>query len=189
MKKETFYFSHDYTTRADEKIKNLMFNFGPEGYGIYWILIEELYQNSNQLQTNYKRIAYDIRVDEEKVRSIVEDFGLFIVQEQNFGSTSVQRRIDLRDEKSNKAKESAQRRWNNNTTASTNSNKFDATASKKDTTASKFNAAAEQQGYDCNAINININKNKLKETSYEEVEMKDKEGNVLGKVKIVNHPD
>lgn len=111
MKKETFYFSHDYTARSDEKIKNLIYDFGYQGYGIYWALIEELYQNANALQTNYKRIAFDMRVDENTIKSIIENFDLFIVENQYFGSLSVQRRFDMRNDKSNKARESAQKRW------------------------------------------------------------------------------
>ena len=111
MKKETFYFSHDYTARSDEKIKNLIYDFGYEGYGIYWSLIEELYQNANALRTNYKRIAFDMRVDENTIKSIIENFDLFIVENEFFGSLSVQRRLDMRIDKSSKARESAQKRW------------------------------------------------------------------------------
>jgi hypothetical protein len=111
LKKETFYFSHDYTARSDEKIKNLIYDFGYEGYGIYWSLIEELYQNANALRTNYKRIAFDMRVDENTIKSIIENFDLFIVENEFFGSLSVQRRLDMRSDKSSKARESAQKRW------------------------------------------------------------------------------
>jgi hypothetical protein len=111
LKKETFYFSHDYTARSDEKIKNLIYDFGYEGYGIYWSLIEELYQNANALRTNYKRIAFDMRVDENTIKSIIENFDLFIVENEFFGSLSVQRRLDMRTDKSSKARESAQKRW------------------------------------------------------------------------------
>jgi len=111
LEKETFYFSHDYTAKSDEKIKNLIYEFGYEGYGIYWSLIEELYQNANALQTNYKRIAFDMRVDENTIKSIIENFDLFVVENGFFGSLSVQRRLDMRNEKSNKARESAQKRW------------------------------------------------------------------------------
>lgn len=117
MKKETFYFSHDYTARSDEKIKNLIYDFGYEGYGIYWSLIEELYQNANALRTNYKRIAFDMRVDENTIKSIIENFDLFIVQNDFFGSLSVQRRLDMRIDKSSKARESAQKRWSKDANA------------------------------------------------------------------------
>jgi len=117
MKKETFYFSHDYTTRSDEKIKNLIYDFGYEGYGIYWSLIEELYQNANALRTNYKRIAFNMRVDENTIKSIIENFDLFIVENEFFGSLSVQRRLDMRNDKSSKARESAQKRWSKDANA------------------------------------------------------------------------
>ena len=117
MKKETFYFSHDYTARSDEKIKNLIYDFGYEGYGIYWSLIEELYQNANALRRQYKRIAFDMRVDEKTIKSIIENFDLFIVENEFFGSLSVQRRLDMRIDKNTKARESAQKRWTNNANA------------------------------------------------------------------------
>ncbi len=117
MKKETFYFSHDYTAKSDEKIKNLIYEFGYEGYGIYWSLIEELYQNANALQTNYKRIAFDMRVDENTIKSIIENFDLFVVENGFFGSLSVQRRLDMRNDKSSKARESAQKRWSKDANA------------------------------------------------------------------------
>jgi uncharacterized protein YdaU (DUF1376 family) len=117
VKKETFYFSHDYTARSDEKIKNLLYNLGYEGYGIYWALIEELYQNANALRKQYKRIAFDMRVDEKTIQSVIEDFELFVIDDEFFGSLSVQRRIELRDEKSKKASDSAKARWSKDANA------------------------------------------------------------------------
>lgn len=117
MKKDTFYFSHDYTARSDEKIKNLLYNLGYEGYGIYWALIEELYQNANALRRQYKRIAFDMRVEEKTIKSVIEDYELFVIDEDFFGSMSVQRRLELRDEKSKKASDSAKARWSKDANA------------------------------------------------------------------------
>ena len=141
LKKETFYFSHDYTARSDEKIKNLIYDFGYEGYGIYWSLIEELYQNANALRTNYKRIAFDMRVDENTIKSIIENFDLFIVENEFFGSLSVQRRLDMRNDKSSKARESAQKRWTKDANALP--------------TQSECNAIKESKVNE-NKININV---------------------------------
>lgn len=110
--KETFYFSHDYNARADGKIKKLLSIHGMIGYGIFWAIIEDLYQNANALRTDYGCIAYDLRVQETLVKSIVEDFGLFQISGDSFGSYSVERRINRRSEKSQKARESALSRWN-----------------------------------------------------------------------------
>ena len=46
MKKETFYFSHDYEPTSDPKIQALIGEFGASGYGIYWRIIEMLHSNT-----------------------------------------------------------------------------------------------------------------------------------------------
>lgn len=111
--KETFYFSHDFNARNDEKIKRLLMRHGVTGYGIYWAIIEDLYMNANALRTECERIAYELRVDSKVVESVIFDFDLFVFDDENFGSLSVQRRLDERFEKSAKARESANKRWNN----------------------------------------------------------------------------
>jgi len=111
MKGETFYFSHDYSTRADEKIKKLLRIYGMEGYGIFWSIIEDLYNNANALRLDYDCIAYDLRVDSDKVEHIINDFGLFVIDTENFGSISVERRLEERNKKSELARQSAFKRW------------------------------------------------------------------------------
>jgi len=52
-----------------------------EWYGIYWAIIEDLYNNANALQMDCEWIAYDLRTSEEKVtqavyekyRSLIDD--------------------------------------------------------------------------------------------------------------------
>ena len=109
--KNTFYFSHDYNTRNDEKIKELIFNYGMSGYGIYWSIIEELYQNTNVLHLNYERIAFELRADISSIKSIINDFNLFVISGENFSSLSVQKRLDERTNKSEKARLSVNKRW------------------------------------------------------------------------------
>ena len=111
--KETFYFSHDYNTRSDIKIKKLIVKHGYEGYGIFWALIEDLYQNANALPLDFDCISYDLRSSSDMIKSIISDFGLFQIGDDTFGSASVQRRLDKRNEKSRKARESAMKRWGN----------------------------------------------------------------------------
>ena len=111
MAKDTFYFSHDYNSRADEKIKMLIRKHGILGYGIFWAIIEDLYNNANALRTDYEGIAYDLRVDIKIVKSVINDFDLFIIKDDFFGSLSVQRRLEERRAKSKKASESANYRW------------------------------------------------------------------------------
>lgn len=112
MAKDTFYFSHDYNSRADEKIKLLIRRHGILGYGIFWAIIEDLYNNANALRTDYEGIAFDLRVDIKIVKSVINDFDLFIIKDDFFGSFSVQRRLEERNAKSKKASDSANYRWN-----------------------------------------------------------------------------
>jgi len=111
MAKDTFYFSHDYNSRVDEKIKLLIRKHGILGYGIFWSIIEDLYNNANALRTDYDGIAFDLRVDAKIVESVINDFDLFIINDDLFGSLSVQRRLEERNTKSKKASDSANYRW------------------------------------------------------------------------------
>ena len=121
--KETFYFSHDYTSRADEKIKQLLYETGMEGYGIYWAIIEDLYQNDNLLKCDFARLSYDYHCSSELVEKVILNFNLFKVDNNTFSSISIQKRLELRESKSLKAKQSAQKRWGSNANSNANASK------------------------------------------------------------------
>lgn len=113
MAKDTFYFSHDYNARNDIKIKKLISKHKYRGYGIFWAIIEDLYNNSNALPTDFECIAFDMREDKKVIESIIKDFELFVFDGDTFGSLSVQKRLDERDSKTIKARASANKRWEN----------------------------------------------------------------------------
>ena len=112
MSKDTFYFSHDYNARNDIKIKRLIAKHKFTGYGIYWAIVEELYNNANALPLDYECIAFDLNIDIELLKSIINNFDLFVIDNGFFGSLSIQKRLEQRNEKSIKARESANKRWN-----------------------------------------------------------------------------
>lgn len=114
MPKDTFYFSHDYNARNDEKIKRLIRKHGMQGYGVFWAIIEDLYNNSNQLMLDCEGIAFDLRIDLQIVTSVLNDFDLFVIDGNVFGSKSIENRIQARSEKSNKARTSALSKWGSN---------------------------------------------------------------------------
>lgn len=111
MARNTYYFPHDYDTRADEKILGLLAELGWEGYGLFWAIVETLYQNGGRMRTHYDRIAYALRTDQEKVKQIVECYGLFQIEDGDFWSDSILRRLEEREIRSTKARESALKRW------------------------------------------------------------------------------
>lgn len=111
MVKDTFYFSHDYNARNDPKIKRLLAKHGMVGLGVFWAIIEDLYNNANALPTDYDSIAFDLRTDKSIIESVIKDFDLFIIDQSDFGSVSVERRLNDRNAKSEKARNSANIRW------------------------------------------------------------------------------
>lgn len=108
----SFYFSHDYNARSDDKIKKLIRFHGMEGYGIFWAIVEDLYNNANALRLDCEGIAYELRVDANVVEHIINDYDLFIIEEDIFGSKSIEDRLDERNKKSESARQSAFKRWN-----------------------------------------------------------------------------
>lgn len=112
MNKETFYFSHDYNSRNDVKIKKLLSKHGLLGYGIFWAIIEELYNNTNVLPLDYDTISYDLRIDKSVLISVINDYDLFVFDGNTFGSLSVERRLKEREKRSQNARESVLKRWN-----------------------------------------------------------------------------
>jgi hypothetical protein len=115
--KTSYYFSHDYNARQDIKIRRMIIKHGMTAYGIWWAIIEDLYNNANALETDYECIAIDLRVDIELVKAVINDFDLFVIKDGYFGSMSVQNRIDERNLRSKKAADSANVRWSKDANA------------------------------------------------------------------------
>jgi hypothetical protein len=115
--KDTFYFSHDYNARNDSKIKKLLSKYGFTGYGLFWAIIEDLYNNANALPTDYDSIAFDLRTDKKTIQDIITGFDLFIIDGDIFGSHSIEKRLEERNEKSAMARKSALKRWNKDANA------------------------------------------------------------------------
>jgi len=113
MKKDRFYFSHDYNARTDEKIKALLRKYGQAGYGTFWSIIEDLYQSDNSMIADAENIAFDIRADADCVRWIIFDSGLFELENGKFYSKSISERLAERNKKIESASRSASKRWNN----------------------------------------------------------------------------
>jgi uncharacterized protein YdaU (DUF1376 family) len=111
--KETFYFSHDYYAREDEKIIKLISTHGLEGYGVFWCIVEMLYENNGCIEGDCNAIAFSIRLNKaEMIESVIKDFGLFIISNNKIISKSCLARLRKRKGKSEKARQSAFFRWN-----------------------------------------------------------------------------
>ena len=118
----TPYFSHDSNARNSDKLLAVRIKHGAEGYGIYFMILERLREESDYTSSiNYDVMAYDFRVDSEKIRSIVEDFGLFEFNKDGsrFYSPDLNDRMEMKDKKvkdlSEKRRNAANKRWNKET--------------------------------------------------------------------------
>lgn len=111
MSKESYYFPHDYNARADRKMVNLNMSYGMMGVGVYWCLVEMLYEEGGYLPIEYERISFELREDTDVIRHIINDFDLFKTDDEKFWSESVLVRLNQRCEKSEKARKSINKRW------------------------------------------------------------------------------
>lgn len=116
--KATNYFSHDSNARNDEKLLNLRMHKGAAGYGVYFMILERLREDANYMSVrDYNILAFDLRVDSQLIKSVVEDFGLFEFTDERkfFYSKSFNRRMGAMDTigkvRSEAASKAAQSRW------------------------------------------------------------------------------
>ena len=138
--KDALYFSHDSNARHDPKITAMRGVYGSEGYGWYWMLIEMMREAEGyklDMHSKYAFNAYAMQLQCERiaiesfVHDCIEEFDLFNSDGQLFWSESLLARMKIKDEKSRKAKESANARWKKND-GNANASNSNANASKND---------------------------------------------------------
>ena len=113
------YFSHDSNARNSDKLMKVRMKLGAEGYGIFFMLIERLREEEGYKSTiDYDTLAFDLRVEPEKVKQVVENYDLFKFTEDGkyFYSDSFNERMEKMDvraqQRKSKAKKAAEARWN-----------------------------------------------------------------------------
>jgi hypothetical protein len=113
IKKDAYYFSHDSNAQDDPKCMMLIDDLGMEGYGIFWALIEKL-----RAEKDYTlpvsicgRFARRWATSEAKIQTVVNNYGLFEMHDDKFFSLRLKRSME---EKSQKARLSAEVRWGKN---------------------------------------------------------------------------
>ena len=110
--KDTFYFQHDYNARNDPKLQDVLIEHGVAGIGIFWCVIEQIYEQGGKLPFKAcKSIAFALHIDCKVVESVVNDFDLFQNDGTFFWSSSVLARLNCRKEISERRKKAAETRW------------------------------------------------------------------------------
>ena len=99
------YFSHDYNARHDPKLIKLRMALGQEGIGIFWCLIEMMYEQSGYLlHSQYDIYSDELRISTDVLRKVVEEFNLFESDKIGFWNESCRKRLELRKSKSEQAR-------------------------------------------------------------------------------------
>ena len=108
------YFNHDSSSFTDIKIIKMRSKLGIESYGIFWALLELLFSEENKLCIDdYDSLAFGLQCDPSILKQVIEDFDLFVIEDNCFYSKRLNNHIEEINNKSNKAKENASKRWNN----------------------------------------------------------------------------
>ena len=134
MAKESYYFAHDYEPTSDPKIGALLAEYGAEGYGIYWRIIEMLHSNPEHKIPKKKYIfialAKELITNDNKIELVInyatDVCELFLEDSEYIISKRVLRNFEKREEisekRSNAGKAGMQSRWASNNKAITNDN-------------------------------------------------------------------
>lgn len=107
------YFSHDYYARTDKKLVKSAMKFDLcQVIGAYWCIVEMLYEEGGYLLLNeYERIVFELRCTNELITYLIHESELFQNDGNKFWSETAIERLKMRANKSQKAKESIDKRW------------------------------------------------------------------------------
>ena len=106
------WFKHDYGSRKDEKILNLIMDLGYEGFGIYWALVEIAYERDGRIhEDSIVGIAFDMHTQCERITDVLEKYDLFYQEDEYYLSEGINKRLEERYSKTESAKKGAKVRW------------------------------------------------------------------------------
>ena len=73
------YFNHDSNSRNDIRIIKLRAKLSYEGYGIFWALLELLFNEENKLCiSDYETLSFGLQCNPKILKQVIEDFDLFV---------------------------------------------------------------------------------------------------------------
>lgn len=106
MTKETYYFSHDYHARKDPKCIALFKDFGPTGYGVYWSLIEIMYEQGGKIKkfpSLISGLSHEFHISEKilskQIEAMLHKYELLLQDGSYIWSNAVLDRLQIREAK------------------------------------------------------------------------------------------
>ena len=145
MAKDAYYFSHDSNAHNDTKILSMVCDYGMKGYGMFWVVVENLREQGEYKlkheKSTWKALSMQVQCTVDEVKKFIEDciyeYALFdMAEDLYFYSNSLNRRMDKYQNIKSKRVEAANKRWAN--TMQTES-KTHANALQKDAKEMKLN--------------------------------------------------
>lgn len=121
MAKDSYWFKHDHNARSDKELVKVRMKMGLAGVGLYWCIVEMLYEEGGfLLRTEYERISFELQTNSDSITELIESYALFQFDDKRFWSNSVIARLATRKEKSQKARDSINKRWADTNVSKTN---------------------------------------------------------------------
>lgn len=108
------YVLHDTNASRDPKLADLRMKHGVGGYGVFWLLIEEMASSANgNLKADYNYLGWLLRAPAEIIKSVVTEFDLFSFSDDGkyFFSHRLNRNIAASEQKSEAARAKVNKRW------------------------------------------------------------------------------
>jgi hypothetical protein len=101
MANDRYWFKHDYEAGSDEKLEELIEQYGAIGYGVYWWVVERLHKENNSIELTerfFKSVSRKMKQKLEKIKQLlnemVEDFNLFEVDNNFLFANRVQKNLN-----------------------------------------------------------------------------------------------
>ncbi len=114
--KNSFYFPHDCNAKDDHKLLRVRGKFGAEGYGVFWMCLETMINNSGYIPEDLiEGLAVSFGVPMAQLMAQLSffcDVGLFKKTAHGFNSERMNDYIKFRKERSTSGSKGAMSRWN-----------------------------------------------------------------------------
>lgn len=143
MAKESYWFKHDHNARGDEKILELRSEFGAEGYGVFWMIVETMAENSNGgvKASLIGGLSLGYGVPKDRLQSIFDlcsSIGLFFEKDGYYFSNRVLEHKESMSNFVSFGKIGAEKRWGAHRGAYADKNRVERKERKKENTGVFF---------------------------------------------------
>lgn len=118
MSKENgdLYFPHDFNAANDEKTVAFLSSCGAEGYGVFWLIVEQMHKNEGvyeKKEYNYRATAHRSLTTAERIKTILSDLvycELFYEDDEGYYSERVIKNLEKSKKISTQNAENARKR-------------------------------------------------------------------------------